>query len=864
MSVTFDIEALNEASDTLEDIQADIDDLTDEAENAGDETSDSMDDASDSMDGASDSASLLSGNLGNIAGKAAQVGAAVVAMGAEAVKAIGVKSVQAAGEFDDAITQAAVKTRGAGSAIDELKQSAKEVGQASTRSATQAAGGLQFLAQAGLSAQESIEAIPEATELAAAGNLDLAQASDIATNVMSGMRLEVDELGRVNDRLVATASNANTSVGELGQAFSFVAPKARAVGLSVEETSAVLGQLANAGIKSTRAGRGLRSTLARLQNPTAKTKEVLDNLGVSARNSSGQIKSFVQILKELEAAGATGKQLSKAFSNVGGTVVEALKPALGDLEELESKIASSEGAAAQQAETMRSSMGKQMKILRGSVETLAITIGEELKPAVVETSKVLTDFANAASGAISEDENTLLSDFATVAKDTATALRGLKIAADQVGGFGQIVEQNTPRIFGDVAAGIHVVAEEVRNYRKTQAKAKAAGDSFVDSAESVKSAFMGIGDAAESVAGKVQGFVGGVADEIQDMADRAQSAQKTSIAELRTEIQRLTNQKIGVDDALKLARTDDKIKNLQARIKEMKADMAETEGKAQKAATLRAEARGLRKKGGLGVEEARPGLQQPDTSAFLGGFDAGPSEAQKRGAAAFGLAESGGGQTASLEQIGGRSEGERAARKARFARAKQAAQQAEQGKQAQLQKDLTEDVAAQQSQVTQEMKSANDAAAGLVSTLAQIPAQGSRAAQSMKTMARAIKGAKGVAQGINTALSAVSSFGVAGGVLASLSAVAGVIAPLFGGDSEKAAEASASRVDETITSASAKNRKRATEDLTAAFTASLEASKGGPAGGQTNVFQDNLFLEESDRIAQRLDKTASRAARTQG
>jgi len=220
-------------------------------------------------------------------------------------------------------------------------------------------------------------ALPGVLELAEAGSMNLANAADITTNVLSGMRLEVSDLSRVNDVLVKASSEANTSVQGLGKAFSFVAPKANAVGMSVEQTAAVIGELANQGIKGTRAGRGLRSALASLQNPSDKLQKALDNAGVATRKASGEMKSFGAILKGIQSSG-DAKAISGQMSNVAGSVVEAVGPSVDSLNEFEGALNRAAGSAEKQASLIRKSLGSEFEVLKGSAETLLITLGQRL------------------------------------------------------------------------------------------------------------------------------------------------------------------------------------------------------------------------------------------------------------------------------------------------------------------------------------------------------------------------------------------------------------------------------------------------------------------------------------------------------
>src|SRR5699024_449046 len=158
---------------------------------------------------------------------------------------------------------------------------ARELGQTTQFTASQAADGMKYLAMAGLDANEIMAAMPGMLDLAVAGNLDLGTTADIASDTMAAFGLEASEATRVADVLAKTATSSNTNIEMLGDTMKYVAPVARTAGMSLEETSAMAGLLANVGIKSSQAGTTMKSMLLKLANPSAKASNLLSDLGVS-------------------------------------------------------------------------------------------------------------------------------------------------------------------------------------------------------------------------------------------------------------------------------------------------------------------------------------------------------------------------------------------------------------------------------------------------------------------------------------------------------------------------------------------------------------------------------------------------------
>lgn len=89
------------------------------------------------------------------------------------------------------------------------------------------------LFRAGLSYEQAMGALKGTLLLAQAGDIDLKSAADIATNVMTAMRLPMQtteqaapSMARVNDVLAYAANKSNTDVRLLGETFKYVAPMA--------------------------------------------------------------------------------------------------------------------------------------------------------------------------------------------------------------------------------------------------------------------------------------------------------------------------------------------------------------------------------------------------------------------------------------------------------------------------------------------------------------------------------------------------------------------------------------------------------------------------------------------------------------
>ncbi|MBR0279567.1 MAG: phage tail tape measure protein, partial [Synergistaceae bacterium] len=217
------------------------------------------------------------------------------------------KPVSQAADFESAMARVnAVAFSGAGRNAEEdakslqaLTEQARQLGRDTQFTAVQAAQSQENLARAGFKANEIISAMPGLLNMAAAEGMDLAQASDIAASTLRGFKLSADQMNRVADVLAQTSAASNTNIVGLGEGMKYVAPVAANLGVSLEETSAMLGIMANAGIKGTEGGTALRGAFLRLAQEPKAVEKALNALGVASRDARGNMRKLPDIMTEL-------------------------------------------------------------------------------------------------------------------------------------------------------------------------------------------------------------------------------------------------------------------------------------------------------------------------------------------------------------------------------------------------------------------------------------------------------------------------------------------------------------------------------------------------------------------------------------
>lgn len=402
--------------------------------------------------------------IGSLASKGLKVATVAITGTAAALGGVAAAAIKVGSDFESQMSRVKAISGATGEEFEQLKAQAMQLGADTSFSASQAAEGMENLAAAGFTTSEIMSAMPGLLNLAAASGEDLASSSDIAASTLRGFGLAASDAAHVADVLAANANRTNSSVADTGEAMKYIAPLARAAGLSLEETAAAIGIMANAGIQGSQAGTSLRGALSRLSKPTDDMTAAMEELGISFYDSNGKMKSLTEQVGMLRQAteGMTDEQKNNYLVTLYGQ--EALSGMLalinegeGSLGELTNAYKNCDGAAQEAAETMQDNLSGALEQLSGSAETLGLafynSVADNLKNAAntaTESINNITDSFN--NGGLNEAIQTAGDEFANLAVEAAShAPEMVDTAVDFIESFASGIASNKGRILG--AAG---------------------------------------------------------------------------------------------------------------------------------------------------------------------------------------------------------------------------------------------------------------------------------------------------------------------------------------------------------------------------------------------------------------------------
>lgn len=345
--------------------------------------------------------SQLSASFGGVV-NAAKRTAAALAVATTAAGALVASAINIERKFELTMIRVGAVARATRYEFENLRQTALDMSTTTMFGATQIAEGMQFMAMAGFSAREVQDGLAGVLQLSTAAMVDMGKAADIATNILVGFGMSTKDLGRVNDVLVGTFTRSNTNIRQLGDAFKYAGPVARASGISFEETAAAIGLLGNAGFQGEMGGTALRGAMTRLLAPTKQVQETMDSLGLDVKNANGTLKSLTQIVAELERSGADAGDMLLLFGQRAGPgMLNLVSQGSGALNDLTYALEQAAGeAAALEAKVLDSLEGK-LENMKARVVSLAIAYADQLSPAV----KGAVDMLNANLDAVLSNQD---------------------------------------------------------------------------------------------------------------------------------------------------------------------------------------------------------------------------------------------------------------------------------------------------------------------------------------------------------------------------------------------------------------------------------------------------------------------------
>lgn len=301
------------------------------------------------------------------------VGAIVVAIGS--LVSLFAKAAFIGANFQKSLSTLSAVTGKTADELLSLNQQAKELGSTTQFTAIQVVQLQTELAKLGFTIRDIENSTPAILDLAASLEIDLASAAEFAGSVVRSFGLTTEETQRVVDVMASSTSKSALNFNALQESLKVVAPAARATNVSVEKTAALLGVLANNGLKGSIAGTGLSKTFIELNKKGITLEEGMEKV----KNSTNKLNTAIELVGQVGAksflslaeSGEEINQLESDFINASGAAREMAEVRLDNLAGDTTKLSSAwEGFLL----NIEDGDGILNKIQRGGVQLLTKSI----------------------------------------------------------------------------------------------------------------------------------------------------------------------------------------------------------------------------------------------------------------------------------------------------------------------------------------------------------------------------------------------------------------------------------------------------------------------------------------------------------
>lgn len=239
--------------------------------------------------------------------------------------------------------------------ITALEEDAKRLGATTRFTAGEVAQLQTEFAKLGFTQNEILNSTGATLALAGATGTELARAAEVAGATLRGFSLDASEMQRVTDVMAKSFSSSALDMESFAESMKYVAPVANAAGVSIEETTAMIGALADSGIKGSHVGTSLR--------------RILTDMAATGKPAT-------EALAELSAKGIT---MSDAMDEVGRTAQTALLVLAKNQEKVDSltgSLENAQGAAQEMADTQLKTLGGSLALLQSAWEGYILKIND--------------------------------------------------------------------------------------------------------------------------------------------------------------------------------------------------------------------------------------------------------------------------------------------------------------------------------------------------------------------------------------------------------------------------------------------------------------------------------------------------------
>ena len=269
----------------------------------------------------------------------------------------------------------------------KLNKTAQELGRSTFFTAQQVAALQLNFSKLGFTSAEVLQVQEAALLAATATGEDLARTATVIGSTVRGFGLDATEGARVADVMAASFTQSALTLEKFQTSMTKVSSVANLLGFDLEETSAIMGVLTDAGIEASIAGTSLRNIFLKLGDPSS---DLAKSIGFTVNNSEDMVREFRRMRDE-------GVNVEEMLKIVDVRQVQAIANMIKHIDKIEQQTEAyrnSEGAAGDMSKIIGDTLQGSTLRFQSALDGLRIVLVEKIAPALTHVLDQLAGFFN--------------------------------------------------------------------------------------------------------------------------------------------------------------------------------------------------------------------------------------------------------------------------------------------------------------------------------------------------------------------------------------------------------------------------------------------------------------------------------------
>ena len=310
-------------------------------------------------------------------------------------------AIKTSADFEAQMSKVGAIAQASSSDLKAMTNEAVDLGAKTSKSASEVAKGMQELASLGFDAKQTMEAMPGVISASEASGAELATTAQVMASSINAFGLKASNATHVADLLATAANDSAADINYMGDALKYAGTPAKALGVTLEDTSAAIEVMSNSGLDGSQAGTALRASFIKLASPSKEASTLMQQLGVHLMDAKGHFVGMPQLIKQFQNGlkGMSKEQKLAAISTVVGSEAASGFLSLIDagpskIDKYSNALKSSDGASKKASDQMKNNLKGSVEQLKGAFESLGIKIGNDLAPAIRKGADWLSNFVD--------------------------------------------------------------------------------------------------------------------------------------------------------------------------------------------------------------------------------------------------------------------------------------------------------------------------------------------------------------------------------------------------------------------------------------------------------------------------------------